>query len=41
VRCLIVGTGRDGFESVRDLDADAVVEDLADTDGILKTLLAD
>jgi phosphoglycolate phosphatase len=41
VRCLIVGTGRDGFESVRDLDADAVVEDLADTDGILKLLLAD
>jgi phosphoglycolate phosphatase-like HAD superfamily hydrolase len=41
VRCLIVGTGRDGFGSVRDLDADAVVEDLADTDGILKTLLAD
>jgi phosphoglycolate phosphatase-like HAD superfamily hydrolase len=41
VRCLIVGTGRDGFESVRDLDADAVVEDLADTSRILETLLAD
>jgi phosphoglycolate phosphatase-like HAD superfamily hydrolase len=41
VRCLILGTGRGGFELVRDLDADAVVEDLADTDRILKTLLAD
>jgi phosphoglycolate phosphatase-like HAD superfamily hydrolase len=40
VRCLIVGTGRDGFEPVRDLDADAVVENLADVDGIIKTLLA-
>lgn len=39
VRCLIVGTGRDGFESVRDLDADAVVENLVDVDRILKTLL--
>lgn len=41
VRCLIVGTGRDGFELVSDLDADAVVEDLADTDRIVKILLAD
>jgi phosphoglycolate phosphatase-like HAD superfamily hydrolase len=40
VRCLIVGTGGKGFESVRDLDADAVVENLADVDRTLKTLLA-
>jgi hypothetical protein len=25
VRCLIVGTGRDGFDAVRDLKADAVL----------------
>jgi hypothetical protein len=25
VRCLIVGTGRDGFDAVRDLEADAVL----------------
>jgi phosphoglycolate phosphatase len=41
VRCLIVGTGRGGFESVCDLEADAVVEDLGDTDRILEILLAD
>jgi phosphoglycolate phosphatase-like HAD superfamily hydrolase len=41
VRCLIVGTGRDGFESVHHLDADAVVENLADTSRVLETLLAD
>ena len=41
VRCLIVGTGRDGYESVCDLEADAVVEDLGDTDRILEILLTD
>ncbi|MGC8470826.1 MAG: HAD family hydrolase [Acidimicrobiales bacterium] len=38
VRCLIVGTGRDGFEAVRALDADAVVENLAETDLVMKIL---
>jgi phosphoglycolate phosphatase-like HAD superfamily hydrolase len=41
VRCLIVGTGRGGFELVRDLDADVVVKDLEDTGGILRTVLGD
>jgi phosphoglycolate phosphatase-like HAD superfamily hydrolase len=41
VRCLIVGTGGGGFELVRDLDADVVVKDLADTDRILRTVLGD
>ncbi len=39
VRCLIVGTGRDGFDAVRDLAADAVLEDLDDTAGALEILL--
>ncbi|HTX63404.1 MAG TPA: haloacid dehalogenase-like hydrolase, partial [Acidimicrobiales bacterium] len=39
VRCLIVGTGHDGFDAVRSLDADAVVENLADTELVLKILL--
>ncbi len=39
VRCLIVGTGHDGFDAVRALDADAVVESLADTDLVLKVLV--
>ena len=39
VRCLIVGTGRDGFDAVRGIEADAVVEDLADTDRVLAILL--
>lgn len=39
VRCLIVGTGHDGFDAVRGLDADAIVENLADTDLLLKILL--
>lgn len=41
VRCLIVGTGREGFDAVRALEADALVEDLADTDLVLKLLLDD
>ncbi|HVC13407.1 MAG TPA: haloacid dehalogenase-like hydrolase [Acidimicrobiales bacterium] len=39
VRCLIVGTGHEGFDAVRDLDADAMFENLADTDLALKLLL--
>ncbi|MGH8988518.1 MAG: HAD family hydrolase [Acidimicrobiales bacterium] len=39
VRCLIVGTGHDGFDAVRALDADAVLENLADTDLVLKILV--
>lgn len=39
VRALIVGTGHDGFDAVRALDADALVEDLSDTDAVLKVLL--
>ena len=39
VRCLIVGTGHDGFGAVRDLEADAVMEDLGDTARVLKVLL--
>lgn len=39
VRCLIVGTGHDGFDAVRTLDADALFEDLADTDLVLKLLV--
>ncbi len=39
VRCLIVGTGHDGFDAVRALEADAVVENLADTDLVLETLV--
>lgn len=41
VRCLIVGTGHDGFGAVQDLEADAVLEDLSDTELVLKILLAD
>lgn len=39
VRCLIVGTGHGGFDAVRGLDADCVLEDLADTGLALKSLL--
>ena len=39
VRCLIVGTGPDGFDAVRGMEADAVIEDLADTDRVLGILL--
>ena len=39
VRALIVGTGHDGFDAVRSLDADALVADLGDTDSTLKILL--
>jgi phosphoglycolate phosphatase len=40
VRCLIVGTGHDGFEAVRELEADALTVDLKDTEQILRILLS-
>jgi phosphoglycolate phosphatase-like HAD superfamily hydrolase len=39
VRCLIVGTGHEGFDAVRGLGADAVVENLARTDLALEILV--
>ena len=41
VRCLLVGTGTDGFDGVRRLPADAVLPDLADTAMVRRILLAD
>jgi phosphoglycolate phosphatase len=41
VRCLLVGTGRRGFVSVRDLGADAQFETLADTASVVKALFDD
>jgi phosphoglycolate phosphatase len=41
VRCLLVGTGTDGFERVRGLPADAVLHDLADTASVLRILLSE
>ena len=38
-RCILVGTGKEGYASVRDLEADRVFEDLADTDSVLELLL--
>jgi phosphoglycolate phosphatase-like HAD superfamily hydrolase len=40
VRCLIVGTGHNGFEAVRKLEADALAVDLANTEEILRILLS-
>lgn len=40
-RCLIVGTGHDGFHAVRELDADGLVENLSDTDRVLELLVGD
>lgn len=39
VRCLIVGTGAGGPDAARALDADAVLDDLADTKVALEILL--
>ena len=39
VRCLLVGTGREGFDAVRVLEADALLENLADTDMVLELLV--
>ncbi len=38
-RCLLVGNGADGFATLCDLGADAVVEDFNDTERVLKILL--
>jgi phosphoglycolate phosphatase len=38
VRCLLVGTGQRGFVSVRDLGADAQLENLADIESVFKVL---
>lgn len=38
VRCLIVGTGHAGFDAVRDLDGDLVLENLLDTSLVRKIL---
>jgi phosphoglycolate phosphatase len=38
VRCLLVGTGTHGHESVTGLGADAVLEDLSDIDAVLAVL---
>ncbi len=40
-RCLLVATGRYGFEELAALGPDAVVEDLADTSGVVKVLTGD
>jgi phosphoglycolate phosphatase-like HAD superfamily hydrolase len=40
-RCLVVGTGFDGYDAVRDLPADAILEDLSDTDRVVKILTVD
>jgi phosphoglycolate phosphatase len=39
VRCLLVGTGADGYGAVRDLPADAILEDLSDVDRALGVLM--
>jgi phosphoglycolate phosphatase len=39
-RCLLVGTGRDGYEPLRGLDADAVLPDLSDVEAVLDLLTA-
>ena len=39
VKCMLVGTGRDGFDSVRHLAADAVLPDLSDTGAAVGVLL--
>ncbi|MHB8680730.1 MAG: HAD family hydrolase [Acidimicrobiales bacterium] len=41
VRCLLVGTGKEGFGAVSDLEADLVVPDLADTESVLGVLVED
>ena len=39
VRCLLVGTGQDGLDSIRFLGADAVAPDLSDTGTVMDILL--
>lgn len=38
VRCLLVGTGLKGLDSVRHLDAECVLEDLSDHDAVFEVL---
>lgn len=38
VRCLLVATGRPTFEELTELDADAVLPDLSDVEGVLRLL---
>jgi phosphoglycolate phosphatase len=40
-RCLLVATGRYGSEELGSLGADAVLEDLSDTEAVLKLLIGD
>ena len=39
-RCLLVGTGRYGFDALKDLTADAVLPDLSDTEAVVGILLS-
>jgi phosphoglycolate phosphatase-like HAD superfamily hydrolase len=39
VRCLLVGTGSQGWDGVRDLGADAALSDLSDVDQVVTILL--
>lgn len=38
-RCLLVATGRDAYEQLASLDADAVFPDLADGEAVVRTLM--
>jgi phosphoglycolate phosphatase-like HAD superfamily hydrolase len=40
VRCALVATGHSSIEELRATDADAVLEDLSDVDGVVKLLTA-
>jgi phosphoglycolate phosphatase len=40
-RCLLVGTGRYGFEELKGLGADAVLRDLSDVDSVYALLVGD
>ena len=40
VRCALVATGHRSLDELRDTDADAVLDDLADVDAVVKLLLA-
>jgi phosphoglycolate phosphatase-like HAD superfamily hydrolase len=40
VRCALVATGHGALDELRATDADAVLEDLADVDGVVKLLLS-
>jgi phosphoglycolate phosphatase-like HAD superfamily hydrolase len=38
-RCLLVGTGRDGYERLKGIGADAVLPDLSDADAVVDLLV--